>query len=96
MAHNEAGAIAAAAVFLAGYSIYFTILTTLFAKRRIKWKSRYLLVYFHVTLRLVGESYTSLQPYPRVERSPHFFGVNLITSLRRHGPRSRFLRFDVG
>ncbi|ORY86632.1 hypothetical protein BCR35DRAFT_324528 [Leucosporidium creatinivorum] len=54
MAHSEAGSIAAAAVFLAGYSIYFTILTKLFAQRRIKWKSRYLFVYIHVILRLCG------------------------------------------
>lgn len=59
MGHEEAGSIAAAAVFLVGYSVWFTILTTLFVSKRIKWKSRYLLVYIHVILRLVGESYMS-------------------------------------
>ncbi|GAA5915297.1 hypothetical protein JCM6882_005182 [Rhodosporidiobolus microsporus] len=46
--------VAPAAVFLVLYTAFFLLLSTLYATKRIKWKSRYTFVFVHVTLRVVG------------------------------------------
>jgi cytochrome c oxidase assembly factor CtaG len=55
MVNGKAADIAAAAIFLLAYLVYFIILLKLYLQRRIQWKSRYSFLMFHVTLRLVGK-----------------------------------------
>ncbi|KAM0751268.1 hypothetical protein T439DRAFT_356098 [Meredithblackwellia eburnea MCA 4105] len=51
--HKDA---APAIIFLILYAIYFIWITFCYATKRFSWKSRYSFVYFHVILRLAGQS----------------------------------------
>ncbi|KAI5479925.1 hypothetical protein MNV49_002215 [Pseudohyphozyma bogoriensis] len=42
-------------IFLILYLGFFALLTTLYAQKKISWKSRYSFVYFHVIMRLGGQ-----------------------------------------
>ncbi|GAA6022912.1 hypothetical protein JCM10207_006862 [Rhodosporidiobolus poonsookiae] len=46
--------IAAPAILLAAYALFFVVLLALYTTKQIKWKSRYSFVFSHVVLRLVG------------------------------------------
>ncbi|GAA5820838.1 hypothetical protein JCM11251_001837 [Rhodosporidiobolus azoricus] len=48
--------VAPAILFLVFYSAFFILLTTLYATKRISWKSRWSFIYFHVCLRVIGMS----------------------------------------
>lgn len=71
MVNDKAADIAAAAVFLLAYGVYFIILLKLYSQRRIQWKSRYSFLLLHVTLRLVGKLFAlSALDHPLLLGSP--------------------------
>ena len=50
----QASHLAPSILFFVLYAVLFTLLNVLFARRKISWRSRYLLLWIHVLLRLGG------------------------------------------
>ncbi|KAJ6554299.1 hypothetical protein B0H19DRAFT_1153102 [Mycena capillaripes] len=56
MSHKFTGEAGAALTFLIGYLVIFGWMIFAYATNRIKWRSRYSLLFFHVTIRLASQA----------------------------------------